>query len=102
METSLSKESLSAISDAIVASISKQPQNEKEKQTKFEEKDRLNPVQSKTTAGQVGKFFSRAYNWLNRAPNRILNVLFSGPQTSLHYLIYSLFAALWNKEYKEV
>ena len=62
MKTSFSKESLSAISDAIVASISKESRKETEKQVKFEEKDEPDPVPSKARAGQVGKFLSRARN----------------------------------------
>ena len=67
METSLLKESLSAISDAIVAGISKQPQSEIEKQSKSEEKDTQDSMQSKATASQVGEFLSRVHNLLIEA-----------------------------------
>ena len=54
METSLSKKSLSAISDTIVAGISKQLQSAREKQPKSEDKDTQDSMQSQATASQVG------------------------------------------------
>ena len=58
---SLSKESLSTISEAIVASITKQSQSNEKQKIKEESNDE-NASESRATAGQVGRFLARARN----------------------------------------